>query len=198
MDAKKQRAFSPARKVYRPSLRRYFNFNILSSGVFPSVSFGLLLLVILLSPLFNGHPKQLFVVVPLCLIFLGPIEAFFVFYLLWRTHLRLVISVEGIEYSTVGYRIFTSWDNVAGFGTRQEFFATRGASWTKEIGGLELRQSAPVYKASPLARFLLRQHKLERPSFFIPVSTVVENWQDKLAADIQQYAPQTAMNLNYH
>ena len=89
-------------------------------------------------------------------------------------------------------------DNVAGFGARQEFFSARGtAGWTREIGGLELHQSAPVYKARPLVRFLLRQHRIERPSFFIPVSTVVENWQDKVAADIQQYAPQTAMKMPF-
>jgi len=124
-------------------------------------------------------------------------DILFVFYFLWRTHVRLVTSVEGIGYSTFGYRIFTPWDNVAGFGMRQEFFqSARGPGWTREISGLELHQPAPVYKARPLVRLFLRLHGIERPSFFIPVSNVVENWQDsEVAADIQRYAPQAAMKM---
>lgn len=196
MDTEKPLAFSPARKVYRPSPRRYLKREVLTSGVFPVVSFGLLFLLILLNPIFTGHPEYLFGSL-IGLVFLGPLEVFFVFYLLWRTHLRLVTSVEGIEYSTVGYRIFTPWDNVAGVGTRQEFFTSaRGPGWTREIGGLELHQPAPVYKARPLVRLLLRLHGIERPSFFIPVSQVIENWQgSEVAADIQRYAPQTAMKM---
>jgi hypothetical protein len=197
MDSEKQFEFSPARKVYRPSPRYYLKREVLTAGVFPVVSFGLLLLVILLNPIFTGHPEYLFGSL-IGLVFIGPLEIFFVFYLLWRTHLRLVTSVEGIEYSTVGYRIFTPWDNVAGFGTRQEFFSgSRGApSWTREIDGLELHQPAPVYKARPLVRLFLRLHRVERPSFFIPVSNVVENWQgSEVAADIQRYAPQTATKM---
>jgi len=197
VDSGKQLEFSLARKVYRPSPRRYLKLEVLTSGVFPVVSFGLLLLVILLNPIFTGHPEQLYSALPLGLVFIGPFEAFFVFYLLWRTHLRLVTSVEGIDYSTVGYRIFTPWDNVEEFGTRQEFFKpARGPGWTREIGGLELHQPAPVYKARPLVRLLLRLHGIERPSFFIPVSNVVENWQgSEVAADIQRYAPQIAMKM---
>lgn len=199
MNSGKQSGFSsPARTVYRPSPRQYLKREVLISGVFPVVSFSLLLLITVGSPLLSGNPEQLYVALPLILIFLGPFEIFFVFYLLWRTQLRLVTSIEGIAYSTVGYRIFTPWDNISGFGTRQEFFqSARGPGWTREIGGLELRQSAPIYKAHPLIRLFLRLHCLERPSFFIPLSPVIEHWQDNIAADIQRYAPQIAMRIPY-
>jgi hypothetical protein len=113
------------------------------------------------------------------------------------TRLRLMTSVEGIGYATVGYRIFTPWDNVAGFGTRQEFFqAARGPGWTRKISGLELHQPAPVYRARPLVRLFFWLHSIERPSFFIPVSDVVEHWQDsEVVADIQRYAPQVALKM---
>jgi len=195
MDSGKQLGFSPAQKVYRPSPRQYLTFRVLNS-LFPVVAFGLILLLI---PIFET-PEWKIPGLFIGLVFIGPFEAFFVFYFLWRTHVRLVTSGEGIGYSTGGYRIFTPWDNVAGFGRRQEYFqsARGGPGWTREISGLELYQPAPLYKARPLVRLFLRLHGIERPSFFIPVSNVVENWQDsEVAADIQRYAPQVAMKMPY-
>lgn len=195
MDASNQPRFSPTRKVYRSSPRRYFKREVFASGVFPTISFGILSLIILLNPILTGHLEYMVLALPGVLICFGPLETFFVSYLLWRTHLRLMTSVEGIAYSTEGYHIFTPWNNVAGVGTRREFFSQRGGpGWTREISGLELYQPAPVYKASWLVRLFMRLHSVERPSLFIPISDIVENWQNsEVAADIQRYAPQIAM-----
>jgi len=189
MSSGKQPGFSLARKVYHPSPKRYLKLQVIFLG-FSAVFWGLFLLFFLLLAIEN--PGYFIGVV-----FIGLFEAFLVSYFLWRTNLRLVTSVEGIGYSTGGYRIFTPWDNVAGFGRRQEIFsAAHGTSWTVEISGLELQQPAPVYKAHLMVRLFLRLHGIERPSFFIPISNVVENWQDsEVAADIQQYAPQVAMKM---
>jgi hypothetical protein len=189
MNFGQQLGFSPARKVYHPSPKRYLKLQVIFLA-FSTVVWGLFLLFFLLQTIENPGYFIGFV-------FIGPFEAFLVSYFLWRTHLRLVTSVEGIGYSTGGYRIFTPWDNVAGFGRRQEIFSTpQGMSWTVEISGLELQQPAPVYKANPMVRLFLRLHGIERPSFFIPISNVVENWQDsEVAADIQRFAPGVAMKM---
>lgn len=192
MDSGKQLVFPSALKVYRPSPKRYLKLQNITAAFVVAV-FSLFILII---PIFQASEWKipaLFIV----LVCFGPLDAFFVFYFLWRTHVRLVASVEGIGYSTAGFRIFTPWDNVAGIGTRDEFFqGGRGPGWTVEISGLELLQPAPVYKARPLVRLFLRLHAIERPSFFIPISNVVENWQDsEVIEDIQHFAPQLARKM---
>ena len=55
-----------------------------------------------------------------------------------------------------------------------------------QVTGLELRQPAPVFEVQPLLRFLL----VDQPSFFIPISYVVRDWQHgEVAEDIRRYAP---------
>src|SRR6266571_3558798 len=103
MDSGKSLESSPAQKVYHPSPRRYLKFEVITS-VFPVVSFGLILLVILLIPIFTWHPEQLFSALLIGLVFIGPFEAFFVFYFLWRTHVGLVRSVD---WNCISPHLFT-------------------------------------------------------------------------------------------
>lgn len=187
MDSEKQREFSPAQKVYRPSLRRYLKYWFQPPDFLGAVIIGLTLLII---PITTQPPEEKIHALFICLLILVPVEVFFVFYLLLRARVRLVISGDGIGYSTVGYRIFTPWDNVAGFGVRRELL--QSPSWIDVISGLELHQPAPIYKAHPLVRLFLWGHQINRPSFFIPVSNVIENWQHgEVAEAIQRYAPGT-------
>jgi hypothetical protein len=100
----------------------------------------------------------------------------------WRTKVRLVTSPEGIAYYSASYRISTPWSNVAGPGMRVENNRER-----TRVTGLELRQPAPIFEVQRWLRFLL----VDQPSFFIPISYVVKDWQNgELAEDIRRYAPQ--------
>lgn len=101
----------------------------------------------------------------------------------WRTQVLLVTSPEGITYYSTSYRISTPWVNVGGMGMRIE---NTPEETRVTVTGLELRQPAPVFEVQPWLRFLL----VDRPSFFIPISYVVRDWQHgEVAEDIRQYAP---------
>ena len=85
---------------------------------------------------------------------------------------HLITSPEGIAYSGTGYRLFTPWENVAGIGSRNG------------ITILELHQPAPLFEVKTRSRVPADA------STFVPISSVIMDWQDgALAEDMRHYAP---------
>ncbi|HLZ56316.1 MAG TPA: hypothetical protein VKR06_05145 [Ktedonosporobacter sp.] len=174
------RESSSSERVYRPSLEQ--RIPALTQYGMLVACICILSFLILLLPGKEGLKLIFLPIFLLLTIMMGVV-------CLWRTRLLLVTSPQGIAYASVGYRIFTPWENVVGIGTRLE----RGNRTLRLISGLELRRPAPVFEASPWIRFLLLG--MESPFNFIPISTVIKDWQrSEFARDVEHYIPQVMRN----
>ena len=174
--------FSSAKSVYRPSLVQRMG----ACGPYAE----LFVICCLLFSVFLQAPLQIAWKIGVLPLF-ALLAAVMAVMALWRAQAILVTSPEGIAYSTLGFRIFTPWENVEGRGTRSEKRSVgRGSSSIHVVSGLKLRQPAPVFEIRPWVRFMLAEIQ-DDPSLFIPISDVVEDWQDsEVAQDIRRYAPQ--------
>jgi hypothetical protein len=126
----------------------------------------------------------------LILFIFAPLGYLFLTAVLWQTQARLFISKEGISYKTIGYTVFTPWDQVAGKGSRQEQLIGKGEHRSRLITGLELSTSAPVFKRCAWLPGLFPPFK--EPSVFIPLSPVLPDWEySALRKELRRYAPQS-------
>lgn len=182
------RQTSSAQRVYRPSLA----VRLLEGWVygFLFAMMGFLVVVLLLVPMRGlSQVQQLATRGGFALVFLI-LAGVMAMIALWRTQASLVVTPQGIGYSTFGFRIFTPWENVEGSGTRAEVRSSgRGMSHTHLVSGLRLRQAAPVFQVRPWVSFMLAEIR-DDPSRFIPISDVVADWtRSELADEIWLYAP---------
>ncbi len=121
-------------------------------------------------------------------------------YLLWgKLQTRLVISADGIEYSTMGMRVRSGWDNIVG---ADNVLLENG----QEVRGLRLRESelelSPWVQAGegilPKLNQISSLKGFRAPDSYqgfgdgIPVGRFVDDWErvGELGTEIRRYAPQ--------
>ncbi len=121
-------------------------------------------------------------------------------YLLWgKLQTRLVISPYGIEYSTMGMRVRSGWDNVVG----AEYVVLENG---QEVRGLRLRESelelSPWVRAGegilPKLNQISSLKGFRAPDSYqgfgdgIPVGRFVDDWEQggEPGDEMRRYAPQ--------
>lgn len=110
---------------------------------------------------------------------------------LFTKPLRHIITSEGITFCSLGYRIYTPWNNIQGLGKSRYGAYHPPALLLQEpaVKGL-IRDGNQLERATVERRWPIR--KKDAPNDAIPLLfTVPANWQEsELGHVIKQYAPQ--------
>ena len=117
------------------------------------------------------------------------------------TRVRLEVTPQGIAYHSLGYKVASAWDNIAGVGDVQAGQYTYEGLLLRE-SGLEvsdwLRTGTAAYPfmsviAAVGGRPIPPIQSLEAYGRGIPLGLFVTNWRrSKLGDDIRRYAPEIA------
>ena len=117
------------------------------------------------------------------------------------TRVRLEVSPQGIAYHSLGYKVASTWDNIAGIGDVQAGQYTYEGLLLRE-SGLQasewLRAGTAAYPIMSIiaalgGRPIPPMQSLESYGRGIPLGLFVTNWrQGALGDDIRRYAPEIA------
>lgn len=119
----------------------------------------------------------------------------FLIFSLFIRPLRHIITSEGITFCSLGYRIYSPWNNIRGIGKSRYGAYHPPALLLQEpaVKGI-MRDGSQLEKATVERRWPIR--KKDAPDDAIPLLfTVPANWQEsELGIIIKQYAPQAFSN----
>lgn len=111
---------------------------------------------------------------------------------------RLEVSSDGITYFSIGYKVASTWGNVAGYGKRTMGSQDVDVLILREPGmdmSLWMRIGYMLYPVGQLAalaqgRTLISNVNLDDYSVWIPVGMYAENWRESELGDfVKRYAP---------
>jgi hypothetical protein len=100
---------------------------------------------------------------------------------------RLSLSPEGVEFRSIGFKVFTSWDNIERIDSRVMYGEGRVEGFALRADGLDMGNFIRYGRFLSLGSYWAMQGY----DHFIPISNIVtKDWRDRdFGQEVRHYAP---------